>query len=76
MARDECNGKKEERQAHRDGGAENKDESKSGDESESSDENENSDTQGEQEDNQVNWDQVWPGTREKTRKRSIRHTTV
>ena len=53
-------------------GAENKDESESGDKSESSDENENSDTEGEQENNQVNWDHVWPGTREKARERKGR----
>ena len=57
-------------------GTKNEDESKSGNESKSSDENENSDTEVEQENNQVIWDHVWPGTREKARKRSIKHTTV
>ena len=42
----------------------------SGDKSDSTDE---SDTEGEQENNQVNWDRVWPGTREKARRRSIGH---
>ena len=50
--------------------------SKSGNKSKSSDENENSDTEGEQEDNQIIWDHVRPGTREKARKRSIRNTVV
>ena len=57
-------------------GAKNEDKSESGDNSESSDKNENSNTEGEQENNQVIWDRVWPGTREKAGKRSIRHTTV
>ena len=51
-------------------GGKNKDESQSGDGSKSSD------TKGEQEINQVIWEQVWPGTREKARKRNIRHTAV
>ena len=48
-------------------GGKNEDESMSGDKSESSDEYENSDTEGEEEDDQVNWDHVWPGTRERAR---------
>ena len=51
-----------------------KDESKSGDESESSNKNEDSDTKAQQENNQVIGDQVWPGRREKARKRNTRHT--
>ena len=42
----------------------------SGNKSESTDE---SDTEVEQESNHVNWDRVWPGTREKARRRSIGH---
>ena len=57
-------------------GAKNEDKSESGDKSESNDKNENSDTEGKQENNQVIWDHVWPGTREKARKRNIRHTAV
>ena len=57
-------------------GAKYEDVSESGNKSESTDEDKNSDTEGEQENNQVNWDHVWPGTREKARKRSIRHTTM
>ena len=57
-------------------GGKNKDGNESGDESKSNDKNESSNTEGEQEINQVICDHVWPGTREKARKRNYRHTTV
>ena len=44
-------------------------------ESESTDKSENGNTEGEQDNNQVNWDRVWPGTRERARRRGIGHGT-